>query len=219
MIQQKIAISVDNVIFTIINDKLQVLLFQRSEEPFKGMWTIPGGLVGDAQTLEESAYQKLEEKTNVKDIYLEQLYTFSDIERDPRGRTISTTYMALVAREKILLKTWVKGGEVKFFPIEYLPKLWFDHKIIVDYAVKRLKRKLEYTNVAQYILPEKFTLTELQKAYEVILDQKLDVRNFRKKIDKLGILRETGEKKVWDQYRPARLFEFINKEMEIISFI
>ena len=105
MIKQNILISVDNVIFTIMNDKLQVLLILRSIEPFKNMRTIPGGFALDGKTLEDSAYQKLEEKTNINNIYLEQLYTFSDIDRDPRGRIISTAYMALVARENIFIKS------------------------------------------------------------------------------------------------------------------
>lgn len=219
MIKQDILITVDNVIFTIINDKLQVLLIQRSIEPFKDTWTIPGGFALDGETLEASAYKKLEEKTSIKNIYLEQLYTFSEVNRDPRGRIISTAYMALVARENILLKAWTEGGEVKFFPITTLPKLGFDHKTIIDYAIKRLKWKLEYTNVAQYILPAKFTLTQLQKVYETVMDQKFDVRNFRKKIDKLWIVRETGEKEMGNQYRPARLFEFVNKEVEIVDML
>ncbi len=185
MIKQNILLSVDNVIFTLMNEKLQVLLIMRNMEPFKGMWTIPGGLALDGETLEHSAYQKLKEKTNISNIYLEQLYTFSDVNRDPRGRTIATAYMALVARENILIKSGAETGEVKFFPVSNLPKLGFDHKTIIEYAIKRLKWKLEYTNVAQYILPAKFTLTQLQKVYEIVLDQKFDVRNFRKKIDKL----------------------------------
>lgn len=117
------------------------------------------------------------------------------------------------------IKSGAEAGEVKFFPVDKLPKLWFDYKTIIDYAVKRLKWKLEYTNVAQYILPVKFTLTQLQKVYEIVLDQKFDVRNFRKKIDKLWIVRATGEKEVGNQYRPARLFEFVSKKIEIVDIL
>lgn len=218
-IKQNILVTVDNVIFTIINEKLQILLVSRPIDPFKDFWTLPGGFVLENETLEEAAYNKLEEKTSVKNIYLEQLYTFSNIERDPRWRVISTAYMALVAKENLLLKSWMNSWDIKFFPVNSLPKLWFDHKYIIEYAIKRLKRKLEYTNIAQYILPEKFTLTQLQNVYEIVMNQKYDVRNFRKKINKLWILRETGEKEIWNKYRPAKLFQFSNKDIEIIDIV
>ena len=218
-IVQNILVTVDNVIFTIINEKLQVLLVSRPIEPFKGFWTLPGWFVVENETLEEAAYKKLEEKTSVKNIYLEQLYTFSDIDRDPRWRVISTTYMALVAKENLLLKSWINSWDIKFFPVNSLPKLWFDHKNVIEYAVKRLKWKFEYTNIAQYILPEKFTFSQLQNVYEIVMNQKFDVRNFRKKINKLWILKETWEKEIWNKYRPAKLLEFSNKSIEIIDMV
>jgi len=216
-IKQDILVTVDNVIFTIINEKLQVLLVSRPIEPFKDLWTLPGWFVLESETLEEAAYRKLEEKTSVKNIYLEQLYTFSDVKRDPRWRVISTAYMAIVARENLLVKSWT--WDIKFFPVNALPKLWFDHKNVIEYAIKRLKRKLEYTNIAQYILPEKFTLTQLQNVYKIVMNQDFDVRNFRKKINKLWILQETWEKEIWNKYRPAKLFKFSNKDIEIIDII
>ena len=216
-IKQDILVTVDNVIFTIINEKLQVLLVSRPIEPFKDLWTLPGWFVLESETLEEAAYRKLEEKTSVKNIYLEQLYTFSDVKRDPRWRVISTAYMAIVARENLLVKSWT--WDIKFFPVNTLPKLWFDHKNVIEYATKRLKRKLEYTNLAQYILPEKFTLTQLQNVYKIVMNQDFDVRNFRKKINKLWILQETWEKEIWNKYRPAKLFKFSNKDIEIIDII
>lgn len=218
-IKQRIIVSVDNVIFTIINNKLQVLLVSRPIDPFKGLRSLPWGFVWDNETLEETAYKKLEEKTSVKNIYLEQLYTFSDIKRDPRWRIISTAYMSLISKENLALKSDKKQRESKFFPVFSLPKLWFDHKEIIEYATKRLEWKLEYTNIAQYILPEKFTFTQLQNVYEIVLNKKFDVRNFRKKINSLWIIKETGEKEVWNQYRPARLFKFINKKIEIVNII
>lgn len=218
-IKQDILITVDNVIFTIINEKLQVLLVSRPIEPFKDYWTLPGGFVSENETLEEAAYKKLDEKTSVKNIYLEQLYTFSDISRDPRWRVISTAYMALIAKDNLLLKAENSDWIVKFFPVNSLPKLWFDHKSIIEYAIKRLKWKLEYTNIAQYILPNKFTFSQLQKVYEIVMDQKFDVRNFRKKINKNWIIEETWEKEIWNKYRPAKLFQFSNKDMEIVDII
>ena len=216
--QQNISIAIDNVIFTIINNKIQVLLISRPIEPYKWEWTLPWWYATEWETLEETAYRKLLEKTNVKNIYLEQLYTFSDIDRDPRWRTISTAYMALVSKENLLLKS-NQEWTAKCFPVNALPKLWFDHREIIDYAVKRLKWKLEYTNIAQYILPEKFTLTQLQNVYEIVMDQKFDVRNFRKKITKLWIIEETGEREIWNKYRPAMLYKFANKKIEIVDIL
>ena len=127
--------------------------------------------------------------------------------------------MSLISRENLTLKSDRKWREAKFFCVNSLPKLWFDHKKIIEYAIKRLKWKLEYTNIAQYILPRKFTFSQLQKVYEIILNQKFDVRNFRKKINSLWIIEETWEKEIWNQHRPARLFKFTNKNIEIVDII
>lgn len=180
---------------------------------------MPGGFVLENETLQEAAHRKLAEETSVKNVYLEQLYTFSEVKRDPRGRTISCAYIALMSRENITLKAWLDASEAKFFDIKKLPKLAFDHKKIIDYAIQRLKRKMEYTNVAQYILPKKFTLRQLQDVYETILDQQIDVRNFRKKIDKLGLVKETGEKEIGVQYRPAKLYTFVDKNLKIVEIL
>lgn len=127
--------------------------------------------------------------------------------------------MALVTRENLTIKPGAFTTEVKFFPVDALPKLGFDHKKILTYAVQRLRRKMEYTNVAQYILPKKFTLRQLQDVYETILDQHIDVRNFRKKIDKLGLVKETGEKEIGVQYRPAKLYSFVDKSLKIVEIL
>ena len=219
MIKQHILVTVDNIIFTITEGGLQILLIKRLIEPFKGEWALPGWFVLDDETLLEAAYRELEEETSVKNAYLEQLYTFSEVKRDPRGRTISCAYIALMPRENMSIKAWSDASEAKFFDIKKLPKLAFDHKKIVEYAIQRLKWKMEYTNVAQYILAKKFTLRQLQDVYETILDQQIDVRNFRKKIDKLGIVRETGEKEIGVQYRPAKLYTFMDKNLKIVEIL
>ena len=219
MIKQKILVTVDNVIFTIIKNKLQVLLIKRIIDPFKDQWAIPGGFVLDNEDCETAAYRELEEETNVKNVYLEQLYTFSDPKRDPRGRVVTIAYIALVARENIFIKAGSDASEVRFFPVNSLPKLAFDHKNIINYATKRLSWKMEYTNVAQYILPKKFTLRQLQDVYETVLDQSIDVRNFRKKIDKLGLVKETWEKEIGVQYRPAKLYVFSDKNIKIVEIL
>jgi len=195
------------------------LLIKRKADPFKWTWAIPGWFVLDSEDCEKAAHRELLEETNVKNIYLEQLYTFSEVKRDPRGRVVSVAYMALVARENMSIKAWSDAAEAKFFPIENLPKLAFDHKKILGYAIQRLRRKIEYTNVAQYILPKKFTLSELQKVYEIVLGQKIDVRNFRKKIDKLGLVKETGEKEIGVKYRPAKLYKFIENSLKIVEIL
>jgi 8-oxo-dGTP diphosphatase len=219
MIKQHILVTVDNIIFTITENSLQILLIKRLIDPFNGEWALPGGFVLENETLHQAAERKLAEETSVKNAYLEQLYTFSEVNRDPRGRTISCSYIALMARENMTLKPWYDASEVRFFDVKKLPKLAFDHKKIVEYAIQRLKWKMEYTNVAQYILSKKFTLRQLQDVYETILDQHIDVRNFRKKIDKIGLVKETGEKEIGVQYRPAKLYTFIDKNLKIVEIL
>ncbi len=219
MIKQHILVTVDNVIFTISESQLQVLLIKRDIDPFKGMWAIPWGFVLDSEDCEKAAYRELQEETNIKNVYLEQLYTFSDPKRDPRWRVISIAYMALVSRENMTIKAWSDAAEAKFFPVKSLPKLAFDHKKVLEYAIQRLRRKMEYTNVAQYILSKKFTLSELQRVYEITLDQKIDVRNFRKKIDKIGLVKETWEKEVGVKYRPAKLYKFVENKLKIVEVL
>lgn len=219
MIKQEILVTVDNIIFTMLEWKIQVLLIKRLVEPFKDQWALPGWFVVETESLQDAAHRKLAEETNVKNTYLEQLYTFSEVDRDPRGRVISCGYMAIVDSSKINLNAWSAAKEVKFFPIDKLPALGFDHKEIMKYAIQRLQRKIEYTNVAQYLLPAKFTLSDLQKVYEIVLGKELDVRNFRKKIDKLAIVKETGEKEVWVQYRPAKLYQFTDKKIKIVEIL
>lgn len=219
MIKQSILVTVDSIVFTISKGSLQILLIKRSVAPFKWEWSLPGWFVLESETLQEAAYRDLAEETNVKNIYLEQLYTFSEVKRDPRGRAISCAYIALMSRENMSPKAWSDVSETTFCDIKKLPKLAFDHKKIVDYAIQRLKRKIEYTNVAQYILPKKFTLRQLQDVYETVLDQTIDVRNFRKKIDKIWLVKATWDKEIGVQYRPAKLYTFVNKNIEIVEVL
>lgn len=219
MIKQDILLTVDNIVFSISRDKLHILLIQRAIEPFKDHRAIPGWFVWDNETLDQAAYRELAEETNVKNAYLEQLYTFSDIHRDPRWRVVSCAYMALLREDRLCIQSWSDAKEAKLFPVDELPKLAFDHKKILDYALQRLKYKLESTNISQYLLPPTFTLTELQKIYEVVLWTSIDVRNFRKKIDKLGIVKETGEKVIRWAHRPAMLYEFVTKKLIEVNIL
>ena len=210
----KPAVTVDIVIFTIHNKKLKVLLVKRGLEPFKGMWAIPGGFVKMDESLEEAAKRELMEETGAKDIYLEQLYTFGDIHRDPRDRVITVAYMALTNSDKIKLTADTDVSDVKWFSIEEIPKLAFDHQKILDYALKRLRWKFEYTSVAFSLLPEKFTMSDIQGIYEIAFNKKFDKRNFNKKIRSLNILTKEATKKDVS-YRPPKLYS-LKKNIPIV---
>jgi 8-oxo-dGTP diphosphatase len=203
------SVTADGVIFSILDDMLKVLLIKRKGWPYEGMWAIPGGFVGMEESLEQAAYRELAEETGVTraDVYLEQLYTFGDPGRDPRTRVITVSYFALVSADKISPRAASDAADVGWFSVYDLPSLAFDHARILDYALTRLRYKLEYSAVGFQLLPQKFTLRELQDAYEIILGTKLDKGNFRSKLRKTDVVgmvegfRETGG-------RPARLYRF-----------
>jgi 8-oxo-dGTP diphosphatase len=154
------------------------------------------------------ATRNLKEKTAVKGAYLEQLYAFGRPDRDPRGRVVSVAYMALISAEPVELRTTERYGGISWFSIKKLPPLAYDHREIVEYAISRLRTKLEYTNIVYSLLPEKFTLTRLQNIYEIILDRSLDKRNFRKKFLSLGLIQATKQFERGGRQRPAQLFKF-----------
>ena len=208
----KPSVAVDIVIFTVQERKLKVLLVKRKSDLKKGEWALPGGFIKLEESLEESAQRILSQKTGVKDVYLEQLYTFGEPLRDTRGRVISVAYFALIDSAKIKLQPNEKIADAQWFSMYEYPSLAFDHKKILDYSFARLRSKLEYTTVGFQLLPEKFTLTELQKLYEVILDRELDKRNFRKKIESLNLVEATNETKMEGVHRPARLHKFKSKK-------
>lgn len=216
---QQPSVTVDIVIFSVQKENLQVLLIKRNIEPFKDMWALPGGFVRINEPLEAAAKRELMEETGVKDVYLEQLYTFGDVERDPRGRVITVAYFALISAEKQILKASTDVSEAQWFLAYNVPKLAFDHKKILDYALLRLKWKLEYTTVAFQLLPKKFTLTQLQMLYEIVLNKKFDKRNFRKKIFALGLVEDTEEKTSGVSHRPASLYRCKKKVGEIIAIL
>ncbi len=202
------SVAVDVVMMSLRQRDLQVLLVKRRSWPFEGMWAIPGGFVNIDESLEDAARRELLEETGVQDVYLEQLYTFGDPGRDPRTRVITVTYFALLASERLHIRAADDAADVGWFPVYNLPPLAFDHAKILDYTLNRLRGKLEYTTIAFSLLPEQFTLRELQRVYEIILHRKLDKRNFRKKILATGILEDTGTKKMEGTHRPARLYSF-----------
>ena len=191
-------------IFTVDGGRLQVLLIRRSAEPFKNVWSLPGGLLASAESLDEAAVRKLDEETGVSNVFLEQLYTFCDL--DGRG-SVAVAYFALVDIRQAHLarrRTWLPA----WFPIAELPPLAFHNDQVIEYALQRLRAKLDYSNVAYSLLPAEFTLSQLQHTYEAILARPLDKRNFRKRILSLGILDSTGRTVTTGPHRPARLYTF-----------
>lgn len=208
------AVTVDLVIFTIADNDLKVLLIRRGGEPYKNRWALPGGFVEIDESLEKAAARELQEEAGVSGVYLEQLYTFGDPKRDPRGRVISVSYFALVDVEQQRIRAASDATEAEWhsvFDPKLRAKLAFDHKKILDYAVWRLRNKIEWTTVGYELLPKKFTLSELQRVYEIILQRPVDKRNFRKKILAQGQIRELNETRSDGAHRPAKLYSFREK--------
>ncbi|MCB9233828.1 MAG: NUDIX hydrolase [Bacteroidia bacterium] len=183
------ALTVDCIIFGVENNQLKVLLIQRGEEPFKGAWALPGGFVLMGEDLEEAARRELEEETSVRDVYLEQLYTFGQPGRDPRGRVVTVAYFALVNLADHQIKASTDASAAAWFAVSNLPSLAFDHQNILEVALERLRGKIKYRPIGFELLPEKFLFSQLEKLYEAILLEPIDRRNFRKKIMKTGLLK------------------------------
>lgn len=208
------SVAVDVVIFSIIENELNVLLVERLLPP-KG-WAIPGGFVKKNESLDEAAKRELAEETGVSDVYLEQLYTFGDPKRDPRGRIISVAYFALVESEKVKIKSGSDAKNVAWYPVKNIPNLAFDHNKIINYSKQRLAWKIEYTNVVYGLLPKYFSLTQLQKVYEAIVSRELDKRNFRRKFLNTGLIKQT-KIKAGGAHRPAVLYEFVERKPQLIK--
>lgn len=202
--QSDIFVTVDVVIFALRDEDLQVLLVRRKNPPFEGKWAIPGGFVRHEESLEDAAARELHEETGVRDVHIEQLYTFGTLNRDPRGRMVTVAYVALVPAP-LALHAGTDASEAQWKSVYALPEMAFDHEEIVIYALRRLRYKLEYTAVGFRMLPKTFTLSQLQRAYETILGEKLDKRNFRRRILQAGVIEATGEMQTGDG-RPAKLY-------------
>ena len=202
------AVTVDCVVFGLEPGTLKVLLIQRGEEPFKGQWALPGGFVRIDETLESAARRELQEETGVSKLYLEQLYTFGDPGRDPRERVVSVAYYALVKLSDHRLRATTDARDAQWFAVHEIPRLAFDHAKILETAVARLRGKVRYQPIGFELLPAKFTLTELQRLYETVLERLLDKRNFRKRILSMGMLEELDEVQQGVAHRAARLYRF-----------
>jgi 8-oxo-dGTP diphosphatase len=202
------ALTVDCVVFGLDDECLKVLLIRRGLPPFEGKWALPGGFLGMQETLEEAARRELEEETNLKLAHLEQLYTFSAIDRDPRERVVTCAYFALVKLFDHKVQAATDAADVAWFATDDLPSLAFDHAEIFRVARERLRNKVRYEPLGFELLPRKFTLTQLQRLYEVVLERDLDKRNFRKKVLALEILEELDEVERDVAHRAARLYRF-----------
>jgi 8-oxo-dGTP diphosphatase len=202
------AVTVDCVVFGFDDRTLKVLLIRRGLAPFLGRWALPGGFVRCDETLDEAAKRELAEETGIREVYLEQLYTFGALRRDPRERVVSVAYVALVRREAHLPLAATDASEARWFPAAGSPRLAFDHGEILALAITRLRGKIRWQPVGFELLPPRFTLTQLQTLYEAILDRELDKRNFRKKLLALDFLVPLDQTTTESSRRPARLYQF-----------
>jgi 8-oxo-dGTP diphosphatase len=202
-------ITVDTVTLAVHDGQLEIVLVKRKHDPFKNLWALPGGFLSEKdKTVEAAAARELREETNVKDVYLEQLFTFGDKGRDPRGRVVTVSYLALLRQDDQELHASADASGVAWWPVLDLPKLAFDHGRIIEYAHQRLRYKIEYSAAAFSLLPEKFTMRDLQSVYEAVLGRSVDNRNFRKRFLKSGVLKELDETSQEGSFRPARLYRF-----------
>jgi len=212
---ESIKVTVDIVAFAVQQSQLEILLVKRKHDPFKNFWALPGGFLDEQDgSVEVAAARELLEETNVGNVYLEQLFTFGDKGRDPRGRVVTVSYLGLLRQDDLELKASSAASGVAWWPVLDLPKLAFDHQRIVEYGHQRLKYKIEYSAAAFNLLPEKFTLRDLQSVYEAVLGRSVDNRNFRKRFLKSGILKELDETSQEGSYRPARLYCFAEGEFD-----
>jgi 8-oxo-dGTP diphosphatase len=200
------AVTTDVVVFTVRDDRLVVLLIQRAHAPFAHCWALPGGFIEPHESLEQGALRELKEETGLADVYLEQLYTFGQPNRDPRERVISVAYIALAPIEQLMPVAASDAVAVRWFDLNDLPQLAFDHRDIILLAHQRLRAKLDYSTLAFHLLDTTFTFGELQQVYEVIRGAALDKRNFRKLMRGLNWLEETGKTRRVGQHKPAKLY-------------
>lgn len=211
------ALAVDCVVFGLDETDLKVLLIQRRIPPFQHAWALPGGFVRLDETVEDAARRELQEEAGVTDVFLEQLYTFSSLGRDPRERVVTVAHYALAKLSDHRIRAATDAMGVGWFSLDDLPKLAFDHSDIVTAAHERLRGKVRYAPVGFELLPPRFSLTQLQRLYEIILGTELDKRNFRKKILSMDLLVETDEYEQGVRHRAARLYRFDRRKYDRLA--
>jgi ADP-ribose pyrophosphatase YjhB (NUDIX family) len=211
-------VAVDTVLFAIQNGMLKTYLVQLRRGPARGRWAFPGGLVRRGEMLDEAARRELYASTGLADAYLEQLFTFGDPSRDPRAHVVSVAYMALIPDPGAATGPSRKYAAGRWFELSKLPPLAYDHAQMAAYALKRLKSKLEYSNIAYALLARVFTFAELEELYSKILDRPIDRRNFRRRILAMGLLRRLRETRR-GPHRPAALYAFARQGLQMIQML
>lgn len=211
------SVTVDAVVFGVDNVGLKLLTIERAGSPFKGRRALPGGFVQMNESLDKAVLRELREETGMTPAYMEQLCTFGRPDRDPRGRVISIAYMALIRSSDHTVKAASDAKDARWEPVDYLPDFAFDHREIVDYALRRLRAKVRYAPIGFDLLPKEFTLSELKALYEKLLQRTLDKRNFLKKILGTGLLLKTGN--TANTNPPAHLYSFNVPEYERLTKI
>ena len=208
--QRRPGVAVLVVIFTVVEERLQVLLIERSAAPGEGMWAIPGGALQHGESLENAAGRKLAEETGVTDLFLEQLYTFGDLDLSSDDGSVAVAWFALVDQSRVRLAQRT-AWRPAWFDLERVPQLAFSNEQVIAVARERLINKLQYTDAAYSLLPPRFTMRELQQVYEAILGRELDKRNFRRRLLATDFIRQTSESRTDGRHRPARLYRFVNR--------
>ena len=212
------ALTADAVVFTILRDHLHLLLIQRGSEPFKGCWALPGGFCQEEERSEACVLRELVEETGVRDVWMEQLKTFDAARRDPRGWVVSVAYFALIDGTKVRLAGATDASDARWWPIDQLPGLAFDHQEIVAYALQRLRNKLRWSTVGSQLLPPRFTMAALQQVHEVVLGSSLDKRNFHKRMLESETIRDTGATLITGKRGPQpRLYEFVSRDGSVAA--
>ena len=207
------ALTADAVVFTIVREQLQLLLIQRGSDPFRGSWALPGGFCQEEERSEECALRELVEETGVRDVWMEQLKTFDTPGRDPRGWVVSVAYFALIDGTQVRLAGATDASDARWWPVDQLPGLAFDHREIVSYALQRLRNKLRWSTVGSQLLPARFTMAALQQVHEVVLGSSLDKRNFHKRMLESETIRDTGSTLITGKRGPQpRLYEFVGRD-------
>ena len=211
-------VAVDTVLFAINDTRLQTYLVELRRGPGRGRWAFPGGLVRRGEMLDDAARRELLESTGLRGTYLEQLFSFGDPSRDPRAHVVSVAYMALIPDACAVKAPCDKYANGRWYEVTRLPELAYDHSLIAAYALKRLKSKIEYSNIAMALLPREFTFAEFEELYSLILGRPLDRRNFRRRILAMGILKQLAHTRR-GPHRPASLYSFANQSLRFIEML